>query len=132
MQSVRTLATMAVQAPLADPAGEAVYQRISDEALRLRELGWTFGQIARRFGVNKTTAARAVRWAQEDHALGRLSVRYRDLSEEARALRRDGYSINAIAKELGVSWQVAKSAVLGRWLRCTPPPKHGQLDLVDD
>lgn len=131
MQSIRTLSMVEIKASLADPAGEAVYQRISDEALKLRQLGWTFDQIARRFGVNKTTAASAVRWAKTDHNLGRLSVRYKELSARAQELNRAGRSINAIAKELGVSWQVAKSAVLGRWLRSPPPLPHGQLALLD-
>ena len=53
---------MPVEIPIAESWKPPVYQQIAAKAVRLRELGMTYPEIAIKLGVDRWTAGKAVRW----------------------------------------------------------------------
>ena len=102
------------------PEEVPAFQRIADEALHLRELGWNFTKIANHLRVDDKTAKKAVAWAVEFEPVGastapvippRRDAKYQRISARARELHEEGASFSDIAAELSVSYPSAKKAV---------------------
>ena len=53
---------MLVEIPIIETRDAPVYQQIAAKAVRLRELGMTYPEIAIKLGVDRWTAGKAVRW----------------------------------------------------------------------
>lgn len=116
---MRTLAKLPLSIDLVEHGPVPAYQRIGEEALQLRRLGWTYRKIARRFGVTDKTVQKAIALEAEFEPEGvsaalRASVmptKYRGISARALELHEGGSSLEEIAAELGVSAPTAKRAV---------------------
>ena len=61
-QRLRTLAALPIQVELRDRPATPVYQRIAAQAAEMRGQGVSVTAIARYFGVDYHTAAKALRW----------------------------------------------------------------------
>jgi len=61
-QRIRTAAELPFQAILADATAAPVYQRVASKALHLQQLGLGPVVIARRFGIDRKTVAKALAW----------------------------------------------------------------------
>ena len=64
-QRLRTLAALPLRVELRDPPTTPVYQCIAAEAAVMRDRGVTVAAIARHFGVDDHTAAKAIRWFRQ-------------------------------------------------------------------
>ena len=58
---MRTLAAVPVELELREPPTTPVYERIAAEAAGMQDRGVTVAAIARHFGVDDHTAAKAIR-----------------------------------------------------------------------
>ena len=61
----RTAAAVPLAVELRNPVLTPIYQLMAPQALELRERGVSVAAIARRFGVDHHTAAKALRWLAE-------------------------------------------------------------------
>jgi hypothetical protein len=120
-QHIRTLATVPLEIPLAEPGPEPVFRRIADEALELHDLGWSKDKIARHFKVAGRTAAKAITYACRKAGLPTRpgmplgAFLYQRLAKRAAELRKLGWHVDAIAAELGVSSPTVRHAL--RWAK---------------
>ena len=64
-QRLRTLAALPVEVELRDPPPTPVYQGIAAQATAMRGRGVSVTAIARHFGVDCHTAAKALRWFKQ-------------------------------------------------------------------
>lgn len=102
-KKLRTLAVLELEVDLTDPQEEPVYQRIAAEALESRELGWTMGEIGRRFRIDPQTAKKAVVCALEGAGRSMSAPtnrssrgsRHAQLAAKARLLQAEGLSLSA-------------------------------------
>ena len=63
--SIRTLAQLPVELALRDVPAIPIYQSMASEAARMRARGVTLKAIGQHFGVNRLTAAKALRWFRQ-------------------------------------------------------------------
>lgn len=133
-ESTRTLSTIPVTLDLVEP-GIPPYQRVAEEALRLRKLGWSFNKIAPVLGVTGRTVKRAVDWELELKPSGASETskqilsgargKSRLFSQRAKKLREAGATYQEIADRLGVSLPTARRAALFAGAE-SPTPEHLQ------
>jgi len=68
-QRIRTAAAVPMEVAILDGQLPPVYQRIAAKADHLHELGMTQAEIGRRFGVDRWTVGKAIRWLRRVQTL---------------------------------------------------------------
>jgi DNA-binding transcriptional regulator YiaG len=99
-QSIRTVASLPLAAPLVDRRRIALYQQVSERASHLRHLGFTLERIADVLRVSIGTVTLALAWAQQDEEKTPESQAAAEL-RQMRLAR--GLTLTEVARRAGVS-----------------------------